>query len=99
MNPQDASVIWSVVSTVLSTAMMLITWSFKKHWSDLEKRVEKNEAGERMVLQRLSEIAIHQARGESIADAVEDLKLEVRKMRADLYRVGITHRPPNESNS
>lgn len=87
MNPQDAATVWSLLMGVVTVSATVLWWSGRKHFDAFERRLEACEGAEKIFTERIHQIAIAQAKGESIAVAVDELKEEVRGMRRDLYHV------------
>ncbi len=99
MNPQDASTWFSVLMAIVASTAGILSWSARKHWGDLEKRLEHVEGDCRLFVERIHQIAVEQAKGTAISQAVADLKHEVQGMRRDLYgvrRIVESRAPPPE---
>jgi hypothetical protein len=95
----DASIIWTIIGTLFSALCGLSVFAYRKLYADLEKLVDKHDGDLRVLTQRLHEVIVTVAEGKSVAQAVHDLKDEVRRMRSDLYQVakGLPSRfPPGD---
>ncbi len=87
MSNEDAHTLWNMAMGVIAACASIIAFFARKHWADLEKRVEQLEAGERILVERHHQLALQQAESKAMATALERVEGEVRGMRRDLYGV------------
>jgi hypothetical protein len=102
LNPQDQATAWSIAGVLFSSLCALSVFAYRKLYADLEKEVADHAAEIKLLQQRLTEVIVAQAKAESVAHAVNELRQVVEKIRWDVYQV-VRHmpsyRPPTRSNS
>lgn len=101
MNP-DAHLAWTLVGIVFSLMCGLLTFSYRKLYTDLEKLCHELKGEQKVIVQRLHEVIVAQAEGKSVAAAVHELKDEIKKIRGDVYSVirqMPSYRPPSRSQT
>lgn len=98
----DGSLVWSIVGIVFSLMCGLLTFSYRKLYTDLEKLCYELKGEQKILVQRIHEIMLAQAEGKSVAAAVHELKDEIKKIRGDVYSVirqMPSYRPPSRSQT
>jgi DNA repair exonuclease SbcCD ATPase subunit len=81
VDQQNLNMVWNIICALFAGATSIIAFFTKKSFSDLDKRIQNIEADSKLFTENIHRLAIQQAKNESIASALSDLKNEVKELR------------------
>lgn len=85
----NSQIVFNVVCALIATATSIISWYQKRHYADIDKKIEDLQSSEKITTERMHQMALTQARSEALTTTINELKSEIRDLRSDVHEVKI----------
>lgn len=76
----NEQIIFNIACALIASLASVIAWFAKKNYADLDKKVDANTGDIRLLVERVHQLAILNARSESVTVGLTELKSEVKEL-------------------
>ncbi len=85
MNP-DGPILFNIACALIASAASIIAYFVKRNFHELDKKQDAQDAEMKLLVERMHQMALAQAKHEAIVNSVNEIKTDLRELRTDFSR-------------
>ncbi len=85
MDPQNAGIIWNIICALIAAGSTIIAYFIRKSYDDLAKKQDSTDGEVQLLVERMHQLALAQARGESLSVSISEIKSDLKDLRNDVH--------------